>query len=347
MTTRTRPAFEDVLDECLARLVAGEPLDGVLLAHREHAVELLPVLRAAQMTVRAPAGAPTPAPARRAKALGALLAAVDAQQGKRERRRDTLWGWIVELPRRPRPYQALAGLAAAMIFGGAAVGATAAAGGSAPGPVRDFFLGSRFVGFPVEVRGTVLSLSLDRVVVARDGQTTEVRLTDGTRILAGGQVAPAGLLQPGANVRVEAVMRDDALVATKVHIEQSGAPPASPVEPPATSGAPDAPSQRIAPLFDPTQTREGDDDGVEPAEPPEQHGQQGDGDEPADGADDHGDDAHGVATAQAGEPEREDTPEAEDEHHEDAAQTPVASRTAVPRTPEHEGGGAETQGSPD
>ena len=119
--------FDNILDDCLARLAAGESIVDCLARYPEHADELAPLLRMSQETIRI-AYTATPSDAARARGMARMQAAL--AEGKQPRR----WRW--QLPRlswRPLSTPMLAAFAVVFLTVVAAGGTTVASADSLPG----------------------------------------------------------------------------------------------------------------------------------------------------------------------------------------------------------------------
>ena len=119
--------FDNILDDCLARLTAGESIVDCLARYPEHADELAPLLRMSQETARI-AHRATPSDAARARGMARMQAAL--VEGKQRSRRR----W--QLPRlswRQLPTPTLAAFAVVFLTVVAAGGTTVASADSLPG----------------------------------------------------------------------------------------------------------------------------------------------------------------------------------------------------------------------
>ena len=119
--------FDNILDDCLARLAAGESIVDCLARYPEHADELAPLLRMSQETIRI---AHTATPSDAARALGMARMQAALAEGKQRRR----WRW--QLPRlswRPLSTPMLAAFAVVFLTVVAAGGTTVASADSLPG----------------------------------------------------------------------------------------------------------------------------------------------------------------------------------------------------------------------
>lgn len=120
---------EDILDECIERLMGGEPVEAVLAAYPGHAAALMPALRSAARLLSAPA-----AQASNAARLGAMrrmLGQIEASA-----KPQITGGWLSAFKRRPVAFPVAALVGGIALFGTLGVGASAATG-TAPEPVRE------------------------------------------------------------------------------------------------------------------------------------------------------------------------------------------------------------------
>ena len=92
---------EDILDECIERLMGGEPVEAVLAAYPGHAAALMPALHSAALLLSAPA-----AQASNAARLGAMHRMLG--QLEASARPPVAGGWLGAFKRRPVAFQATA-----------------------------------------------------------------------------------------------------------------------------------------------------------------------------------------------------------------------------------------------
>ena len=117
---------DDILDDCLERLAKGEGVDECASRYPEHRAELLPLLQAAAATMQA-ASSVSYRPEAKARGLARLIAAAAERQAPRPH----FMAWLNWRPRLARPL--VAGLVAALLTTGMAVGTGVASSDSVPG----------------------------------------------------------------------------------------------------------------------------------------------------------------------------------------------------------------------
>ncbi len=296
----TTGRLEAIIDECVQRLLRGESLASALRVHPEHAGVLEATLRAAEAMLRAPRAAPNPA--KRAAALGRMLNQVQEAAEGVAARRGGIFVWLRSLPARPVAYQALAAAGACVLFGGLALGASAAAG-TTPAPVRQLF-GLASDSARVELRGTVTSVGSDAIGVDAGGKTRSITITSSTAISREGRTIGTDDLLVGSVVELKGIVQPDgSIVASWIHVETTPAT-ATPIANSSTSATTPAGDDRTREA-EPGDDRRGSDSN--------EHHRQGTLEE--------GDDRRTPASETTG------TPEAE--HCEDGGQEHAASATAT------------------
>ena len=123
--------FDDILDECLERLAAGESAADCAARYPDHAEELAPLLQSAAAVRRTADTAPNPQLAR--ARVRERLAHALAQGRGAPSQRQPLWERLRGLLRTPVARPLLAAFAAVIILTFAAGGTTLAASDSVPG----------------------------------------------------------------------------------------------------------------------------------------------------------------------------------------------------------------------
>ncbi len=305
METMDGRLTEDIIDECVQRLLEGESLDDVLMSHPGMGAQLLPALEPAIALLQTPLVEPS-LPARNA-AMHAML-----RQVREEAARPApagVFAWLGSLRARPLAFQSLAVAGALVLFGGLGIGASAATG-TTPAPVRSFFRISSESEQKVHLSGAVVSAGDGSLVIRTESGDRTLLLTASTVIDRGGQNVGAADLHVGEEVEVTGVERaDGGLTARQVHAKPAPEPSAAPPLLPAGDDTPGA-----APTADASQ-------------------------------DDDGSGADGRRDGDREQPENSPTHEADDATHEpDDDATPAEDSTpeseghdsAVTRTPEHE-----------
>ena len=213
--------FQHILDECVERVLAGEPIESLAASYPEYASTLMMLLRSVN-DMRGAAIGPAASHEARERARAGMLAGITAtgsagQSRAAEQGGVGMWMWFRG---RPVVYQGLALLAGVALLGGVAAGASAA--GSAPEPVRELFgfredsaIGVEFTGIVVSVDVTGASLT----VTASDD--TRVVFVDGpTEISDGGDLIALDDLQPGDVVEVKGSLQaDNTILASRLHRE--------------------------------------------------------------------------------------------------------------------------------
>lgn len=249
-------SLDEIINQCIDRMLRGEPLERVLASHADRAAELRPALAPAAALLGAPAPVASPAP--RARAMQTMLEEVNKPQvavGMRGVK--AMFGSFGKYPLALRG----AALVAAMALVGAAGLGGAAAMGGGPEPVREFFGFSRST-IEVEFEGVIVSVEGDTLVIAIGAGERSVTVAADAEISRGGHALTLADLAAGDFVEVEGVLQsDNSILATRVHVEDDDDDDGGAATPGPTLGLP-----VIAPADD-----HGDDDD--------------------DGIDDHGDDA--------------------------------------------------------
>lgn len=215
--------FEDILDECIDRMLAGESWQQVIAAYPQHAAELLPALQGAEAASRLQWSAPSASA--RAAAQRNMLNEVAGTGSAAGNTGNTVKGGVVMgvtqwFRMRPPVARVAAVGAAAVMFGAVTMGA-AAATGNAPQPVRSLFGVSDSV-IRVEFTGTIVSIDGLTLTVDANGDLRTVVVSDSTRFGdddddarsiadfgAGDLVEVEGRLQPDNSVLASRVRFDD------------------------------------------------------------------------------------------------------------------------------------------
>jgi len=180
MTDRIDLPLEDVLDRCLARVLAGESPDDVLRDYPVAAEELRPLLLRAAALGAVPI--PEPDGVARMAAMSRMLA---ASRDAAERYQPAgVFAWLGSLRGRPLAFQAIAAAAAIAVLGSAGLGASAATG-TTPEPVRVFFRLPDTSDSSVRAQGTVISASASALVIDEDGTQRTFLLDAGTSVTRG------------------------------------------------------------------------------------------------------------------------------------------------------------------
>ena len=128
--------LDDILNDCIDRLAAGETVDDCIAAHPEHATELAPLLDVAATTLKA-ARSTTHSAEAKTRGLRRLNAAIS----ERPRRRAAPFGWFGWRSPMARPL--VVGATVVLLATGLAMGADAAASDSVPGDVLYWVKSSR------------------------------------------------------------------------------------------------------------------------------------------------------------------------------------------------------------
>lgn len=329
---------EDIIDECIERLLGGEPLDAVLRSHPGAGAGLRAALEPALALLQAPLATPSPAAANRA--MNAMLRQVRAETDRPQPA--GVFAWLGTLRARPLAFQGLAVAGAIMVFGGLGIGASAATG-TTPEPVRTIFRISSDSESSVHLRGTIVSIDASALLLNTERGTRTVLLSSSTVVRRGSERASVADLLAGEEVDVTAsASSDGSVTARTVHAK---AAPAAIATPSADATAPPA----VAPLGDGHETPDGSDDG-------------GDGRHdgtPRAGETEGPDD--GEATAEPTSDDGEETPDAEstkagDDHegesktpeHSDKTKTPDSDETHEPEpTSDHESSSSERRSHDD
>lgn len=210
--------FEDILDECIARMLSGESWQQVIGAYPAHAASLLPALQGADALARAQHAAPSGAARAAARNLmlnevaGTGSAAANTVKG------GLVVGWISWFKMRPPAARLAAVGAAAVMFGAVTMGA-AAATGNAPDPVREF-LGVSDSVIRVEFTGTIVSIEGSTLTVDANGDLRTVVVDAATELSRGGDDIALADFAAGDPVEVKGRLQaDNTVLASRVHLE--------------------------------------------------------------------------------------------------------------------------------
>jgi hypothetical protein len=233
--------FEEILNESIDRLIAGESLRDLLADHPQHADALGAALRDAQALLRSgPTGGPADAARQdaRARMLAALdearakanefqpaagtvsLLPLDAAVNKRPAQRERP-AWLASFMRRPAPFRAAALAGSVALFGALGVGA-AAATGNTPEPVRELFRSSASTSLRVEFEGIITAIDPVARTINVDvaGDVRTVIVVDGTELSDSGDDIAFEAFAGGDLVEVKGALQpDDTIVASRVHRE--------------------------------------------------------------------------------------------------------------------------------
>jgi len=257
---RAQPSIEEMIDRCVERLLDGEPLEVALSAYPEHAATLRPALESASTLVQAPAMEAPLAP--RLQAMRRMLDQVEASaKGDAPAAWPALVGaFFGSFRKRPLAFQGVAAGAAIVLFGGAAIGASAATG-TTPEPVRQLFGISSTSVIKVELEGIVVSVdaAAGTMVVDAGGDLRTIVVSPSTEIDGddGDDDADPFLtlegIPPGAFVEVKGALQpDNSILASKIDVDDDD--DAQPTAAPPTA-TPDA-----VPPAVPTDDHDDDDD---------------------------------------------------------------------------------------
>ena len=321
---------EDIIDECIERLLGGEALDDVLRSQPSAGAELRAALQPALALLQAPLATPSPAAANRA--MNVMLRQVRAEADRPQPA--GVFAFLGTLRARPLAFQGLAVAGAVMVFGGLGIGASAATG-TTPEPVRTIFRISSDSESSVHLRGTIVSIDASALLLNTEHGTRTVLLSSSTVVRRGSQRASVADLLAGEEVDVTAsASSDGSVTARTVHAK---AAPAAIATPSADATAPPAVE---TPDGEPEDTPEVDDPGHDDGTP---------GAGETEGPDD------GEATAEPTSDDGDETPDAESTHegggddgesktpgHDDENKTPGSEETHGPEpTSDHESSSSE------
>lgn len=209
---------EDIVDECVERLLAGEPVDDVLRSQPERAGELLPLLRAADSLQRTPRGLSSQG--RRADALADMLSALEQQsQAPQPAGR---FAWLPSFSIRPLRRRALTGAAAVVLGAGVLAGVTAAG----VGPFNSIFGGStQPQTASATTTGSIVSVERDLLGIETAQGIRQILRSRITIVLKGEDEIPWSDLQVGQQVDVSGSVRDDGVIAAeRVNIKPQEGP---------------------------------------------------------------------------------------------------------------------------
>lgn len=295
--------IDDVLDLALSRLAAGESLDSVLAAYPDHAPELRALLAPLATVLDAPV--PEPARLSRERALQSTLdRASNAGRLAPASGASTGWSWLTSFQRRPARFQGVAVLAAAVLFGGVAIGASAASGeGLSPG--RTLFSSASSLT-EMEFSGTVTAVEPAALFVDDDGTSRHVRVTEDTRLRRSGDEFAFAELRPGDEVEVNGRLQPDgSVLATRIQLEDDEADDATAVP---TTSAPEPTSPSAVPTVD-SRDNSGPGNGDDQDDDEEDDGNSGPGngeDDEDDGPGDDGGDDGGDNSGPGNSDDRDD-----------------------------------------
>jgi hypothetical protein len=210
MTNRIDLPLEEILDRCLARILAGESPDDVLRDHPSAAEELRPLLVRAAVLSAVPI--PEPDGVARMAAMSRMLAT--AHDAAERYQPVGVFAWLGSLRARPLAFQAVAAVAAIALLGSAGLGASAATG-TTPGPVRVFFRLPDTSDSSVRAHGAVVSASAAALVIDEDGSQRTFLLDAGTSVTRGDTHVTWTELLVGETVDVRATLRADGELAAR------------------------------------------------------------------------------------------------------------------------------------
>jgi len=327
---------EDIIDECIERLLGGEPLDAVLRSHPGAGAGLRAALQPALALLQAPLA--TPSPAAENRAMNVMLRQVRAEADRSQPA--GVFAWLGTLRARPLAFQGLAVAGAIMVFGGLGIGASAATG-TTPEPVRTIFRISSDSESSVHLRGTIVSIDASALLLNTERGARTVLLSSSTVVRRGSERASVADLLAGEEVDVTAsASSDGSVTARTVHAK---AAPAAIATPSADASAPPAavPSGGESPETPEGEHGGGGDDG--------EHGTPGAGETegPDDGeatAEPTSDDEGGEGTPEASSTNEGDGHDGESKtpDHPDGTKTPESEETHGPEpTSDHESSSSE------
>jgi hypothetical protein len=267
--------IEDVIQRCIERLTRGASVEETLIAYPNEAPLIEPALRSAQTLLAMPQA--TASDEARAIAMQRMLGQLAAAHPSAPRA-----GWFAVFLGRSRAFQAAAVAGGIALFSVAGIGA-AAATGSAPEPVREFF-GLSDSKVRIEFEGIVVSVepSANSLDVSAGGAIRTVIVNDSTELSDGGDEIQVDDFTVGDVVEVKGSLQADGTVlASRVHLEDD-------------DDAPTAADRTAVPHDDDDDNRGhgNDEDGVDEDNP----GRGGPGDDDDAGEDDdrgHGNDDDG------------------------------------------------------
>jgi len=296
---------QEIIDRCVQRLIHGESLERILLSYPDIRTQLAAALEPARALLQTTIAEPSPRA--RSAAMNAML-----RQVRTEAARPALPGifnWLGSLRARPLAFQALAVVAAIMVFGGLGIGASAATG-TAPEPVRSFLGISSDSQSSVRLSGPIVSVENGMLVLRTVAGERSVTLTSSTSFHRSQSRIDLSALAVGEDIDVTGTERDGTVTARDIRAAADDG-----TDTPA-SGAPGLP----------------DNTGVPGSEPTSGSGDRHEGDASPTS---ERDDGHGDRT---GTPSSGSTPRTDDHDatrtpdHEDATSTPVSKTPS--RTPE-------------
>jgi hypothetical protein len=217
--------FQDLVDECIQRMLAGESMRQVLASHPAEAEQLTSVLQASEVLVRVSTAAP--GADARARSMQRMQHALEAAALRgTERTRDSaggvVMGWLGAFKKRSVGFQAAAVAAGVIAFGVMGMGA-AAATGNGPSGVRDF-LGLKDSSIKVEFKGVLVSRDGDVWAIDVNGDVREVVVTgarffDGKADGAGDDVS-SDAFAIGSLVEVKGTLSlDNTILASTIRLE--------------------------------------------------------------------------------------------------------------------------------
>lgn len=207
-----RKRQDEIVDECVERLLAGEPLEDVLRSQPGRAAELLPLLRAALSLRLAPHELADELT--RSDAERGMLSALEHETERSRRFASICARWL-----QSRPRHALAGMAAAVLVVSAVGGGAVA--GVRPPLLDSFFADSRESQTSSVTRtGAIVSLDRDLLGLETAEGIQRIARSTLTIVLLGEQEIPWDNLRVGQEVDVRGSVRDDGTVAAdQVHIK--------------------------------------------------------------------------------------------------------------------------------
>ncbi len=212
----------EIIDRCVERLLQGESLEHILLSYPDHRAQLIAALEPARTLLQATVAEPSP------RARGAAMNAM-LRQVRTEAARPALPGiftWIGRMRARPLAFQALAVVAAIMVFGGLGIGASAATG-TAPAPVRTFLGISSDSPSSVRLSGPIISLNSRTIVLRTQAGERTIALTSSTSIHRDRDRLDFSALLVGEDVDVAATEHDGTVTAREIRVS-AGVPTDTP-----------------------------------------------------------------------------------------------------------------------
>ncbi len=207
--------FQEVVDQCIERMFAGETMEQVLGSHPRYSASLEPVLRSASVLLSA--DPPQAFAVQRARTEARMLNEVAAAPAS-IKSGGIIMSWFTSFKSRPAVFQAGALAAGVLMFGALGIGGAAAATGNTPDSVRNLFNSSS--AFNVEFTGTIASVDGNVLVIEAGGDSRTVTIAEGAEISRDGDDVPASDLTVGSIVEVKGTLQPDiTILATRVHLE--------------------------------------------------------------------------------------------------------------------------------